>query len=995
MLDQADFTGLSSILVGRAEELRVLNRHAEAARAGRAGLVMLSGPAGIGKTSLLRTFLAGEACRNMTVLYGACGHVMAGSGYGGVRELFGTLGLSGEDAEDSPLLHGLARRALPALTEGPLSQAPFGAPAAYPVLHGLYWLAANLMADRPLVLVLDDVHWCDERSLCWVDFLLRRADDLPLLVVLALRGETEPVAPAALAEIAAQRRPTVLRLAPLTHTDVGEMVRQIFSLPDETHAAAHTGDTASTPAEICAAALACTPVERTFTERATAVSGGNPLTLSRLLDALRAEGVRPDEKGVRRVAEVGGQVIALSVRRLLDQQPPWVRDVARAVAVLGEESAGLVGMLADVPPTLVAQALLILRRAEVIASDRADLVHDVVRSAVLEPVGAEALADLRTRAALLLSDAGRPAEDAAGQLMLLPSLPQPWMPGVLRDAADQAGSRGAPEAAVRYLYRVLEVEPDSVSLRVQMAKSLAEVNPPEAIRLLEEALARSRDIRTRATVAVQYGMTCLAVQESPAGVRVLEEALEALEAGLGLSSDPADRELRTLVESVLLIVGADEKVTISAVRDRAARLTAPPGDTPAQRQMLSMMTVLTAMDGRSAERTVEQARRALRFPGFELESWSLITSSFALSLADEVGEALDALDRMLQYGQDNAAVWTYVLALSTRALLLHNMGAIPDALADAQTSIEIIGQESWGDSAALPQTALATVLVDRGEPERAEELLTGIKRPRLDRFVIEYHWHLMARARARRALGDQEAALGLFLQCGESLEKARFTNPAFLPWWAEAACLLAVMNRADEAREMTEYGSELAGRWGTPRVLGLAALAHGVITPGGAGVDLLTESVRILAESPARAEHAKAEYLLGRAMLKTGDQRAAREHLRTAADLAQRCGALALAGTARKLLVTAGGRMRKMSASPLDMLTGMERRVAGLAAEGASNRSIAESLFVTVRTIETHLTSVYRKLGVSRRTELGSVLHTPDIPDRQPPGWAFESRRRS
>lgn len=1005
MLDQADLAGLSSSLVGRAEESRLLDHHAETARAGQPGLVIVSGPAGIGKSSLLDAFLAGDACRSVTVLHAVCGPVTAGSAYGAVRELFGPLRLGGEDAAASPLLRGVAPHARSVLGaepagEGPPGQDLFGPPAAYQVLRGLYRLAANVMAERPLVLVLDDVHRCDEQSLRWIDFLLRRAHDLPLLVVLAQRSAHEPAAPAALAEITAQRRPAMLRLAPLTYTDVGEMVRRILPLGAGTQAPARGQPQPHPQPQPHAAAPGVTadPAERTFIEQATAVSGGNPRTLGRLLRALSAEGVRTDEHGVGRVVEVGREVAAGSVQGLLDRQPSWVRDVARAVAVLGEESADLVGTLAGVPPMLVARALLTLRCAGFVAPDRAELIHDTLRSAVLAPIGAQGLAQLRTRAALLLSDAGRPAEHAAGQLMLLPALPQPWMPDVLRDAADQAGSRGAPDTAVRYLYRVLEAEPNSVQLRLQMAKSLAESDPPRAIRLLDEALARSHDIRTKAKVAVQYGMTCLAVQQSPTGVRVIEEALKDLDAELGTGTravDPADRELRTLLESVLLIVGAGEKATISTARDRAARLTAPPGDTPAERQMLSMMTVLNAMGGHSAEQTVEQARRALRFEGSELESWLLITSSFALSLADEVGEALDALDRLLRYGQDNAAVWTYVAALSTRALLLHNMGAIPDALADAQTSIEIVSQESWGESAALPQTALATVLIDRGEPERAEELLTRIKSPCLDRFVIEHHWYLMARARARRALGDPEAALGFYLRCGKSLEQARFTNPAFLPWWAEAACLLAGMNRADEAREITEYSAELAARWGTPRVLGLAVLADGMTTPGGAGVELITEAVRLLADSPARGEHAKAEYLLGRALLKTGDQRAAREHLRTAADLAQRCGALALAGTSRKLLVTAGGRMRKMSACPLDMLTAMERRVAGLAADGASNRSIAESLFVTVRTVETHLTSVYRKLGVSRRTELGAVLHTPDIPDRQPPGWAFESRRQS
>ncbi|MFI9046833.1 AAA family ATPase [Streptomyces sp. NPDC053427] len=972
MQDRPDSSGSPTTLVGRDDELRVLTRHAEDARGGRVGLVMVHGPAGMGKTSLLRTFIASDACRDMTVLYGSCAETVASAGYSGVRELFGVLGLSGADARNSPLLQGFAARSLPALADRPADGDTGDVTTAYPVLHGLYWLAAQLMTERPLVLVLDDVHWCDERSLGWIDFLLRRAEDLPLLVVLAQRSEAEPVAPAVLADLAARRSPTTVALRPLGHDEVGELARQVFR-------------GAAAPS---------------FVARAAAVSGGNPLSLRRLLEELRAEGVAPDAHGERRAAEVGSDLLARSVEVLLDRRPPWVRDVARAIAVLGEESTELLAALAGVPAALVDEGVLVLRRAGIMATDRTDFVHDVVRAAVLDSLDPQALDDLRTSAALLLSDVGRPAEEIAGQLMLLPVLDQPWMTGVLRDAAAHAEKRGAPEAAVRCLYRVIEREPDSVDVRIRMAGALAEFNPPEAIRILQEALPLAADPRTRARVAVRYGLTCLAVQESPSGVRMLEEVLAELEAELGPEPGPADRELRTVVESVLLIVGADEKSTIRAVRDRAARLAVPPGDTPAQRQMLAMTTVLTAMGGRDAARAVNQARRALRLPSVELETWSQLTSSFALTLADEIDDAQYALERLLQYGQGNAAVWTYVLALSSRAILHHSVGAFPDALADAQTAMEIIGEERWGDSAVLPRVALATVLVDLGDPERAEDVLDGIKRGRLDRFVIEYHWYLTARARARWARGDRQGALELFLECGRSLEESAFSNPAFVPWWADAAILLASLDRPGQARELAEYGSELAARWGTPRGLGLARMAHGVAAPGKEGIDHLTASVALLADSPARALQARSEYLLGRALVHAGEQRAAREHLRIAGDLAQLCGAVALGAEARKLLVTAGGRIRNTTTSPLGMLTGMERTVADLAAKGVSNRSIAESLFVTVRTIETHLTSVYRKLGVARRTELAAVLRPRNPADREPtgpavPAWVTQARGRS
>ncbi|MDX3232174.1 helix-turn-helix transcriptional regulator [Streptomyces sp. ME19-01-6] len=973
-MDRTDDAWLPGALIGRARELAALGDHAEAARSGRAGLVILSGPAGIGKTTLLHAFVNGGACQGMTVLHGRCGEVVTNAGYGGVRALFGGLRLTeagDEGVHASPLLKGSARRALPALRPSPGEEEPGTAATVYPVLHGLYWLAVNLTARGPLVLVLDDAHWCDERSLRWIDFLLRRADDLPLLVVLAQRTETEPAAPGALADIAVQPRSTAIRLEPLTEEGVGEMVGRVFPTPD------HLPDTA-------------------FVERVAAVSGGNPLMLAKLLSEVRSMGASPDEKGLGAVAEVGQGVVALSVRALMGRLSPWVRDVATAIAVLGEEAAEHVGALAGVPAALVEEAVAALRRAEVVAPDRVDLVHDVVRSAVLDSCAAEELGELRSRAALLLSDAGRPAEEVAGQLLLVPVVDQPWMRRVLREAAAGAETRGAPEAAIRCLYRVLEAEPHSVSARAQLARSLAEINPPEAVALLEEALALAVDVRVRATLAVQLGLVCLTVQRAPAAVRVLGEVLDALEAELGSDPrpDPADRELRALVQSVLLITGCDEKATIAAVRGRFARMAAPAGDTPAQRQTLAMMSVLTAMDGRSAERAVRQARRAQRVSDAATGTLPLIFSAFTLGLADEARGALEALDRSLRYSQENAAVWTYVLALSTRSVMRHSMGEIPDALADAQTAVEIIAEERWSGNVTMPQTALATALVDRGEPERAEELLERIARPNLDGFVMEYHWYLMARARARWALGDREAALGLLLDCGRSLEEAGITNPAFAPWWAEAACLLAELKRPEEAGDLVEWGAEPARRWGTPRALGLAALARGVTTKGRPGVELLAESVELLSRSPARAEHARAEYLLGGALLEAGDPRGAREHLRTAADLAWRCGALALAKEARRRLVASGGRMREITTSPVDLLTGMERTVAGLAAAGAGNREIAESLFITVRTVEMHLSSVYRKLIVGHRTELGAALRSPTVAGPQAPAWVSASRGR-
>ncbi|RAJ56471.1 putative ATPase [Streptomyces sp. Amel2xB2] len=962
--DRLPPAGLSDCLVGRAREMAVLKRSAEAARRGQAGLVTLQGPPGIGKTSLLHSFIASDACREMTVLHGACSEIDAGAGYGGVRALFRSLGLSAEDAASSPLLSGGARRALPALATDSGSGA-YESSAAYSVMHGLYWLTANLMAERPLLLALDDVHWCDERSLAWIDFLLRRSEEMPLLVVLAQRDEAVPLA-SALADVAARPSSAFLELSPLSRQDVVELVGYAYQ----------------------------GAAESTFVRDVAALPGGNPMLLKRLLLELKSAGVRPDEHGVSRAREIAGQVVSDSVRGMLRALPEWIRTLARAAAVLGDAPAERLGALAGLPPTLVDEGVKVLRKAEILAPDGLGLAHDLVRSAVLEDMDGDALAELRTSAALLLSDESLPPEQVANQLLLLPRLTAPWMTAVLCDAAGQAESRAAPEAAVRYLTRAREADPDSLALRLQLARCVSQTEPAEAVRQLQAVLESPLDVRTRAGVAVQFGGVCLLAQQSPAAVRVLEEVLQQLDCELGRDPGPADVELRTEVQAALLRAGADEKSTIGQVRERASSMPAPPGDTAAQRQLLAMQALLGALGSDDVEGCIDKARRAIRATGSPTEE-SLFASSFTLSLADEAEEALEALDRLLQASQRSAAAWSYVLALAIRAFVLHGIGALPEALADAQTSVGIIADERWGHTSAMPQIALAMVLTDLGEAQRAASVLDAIERPNLDRLVTEYPWYAQVAARTRWSLGDVEGGLELLYACGRSLDESGVANPVYLPWWLDAAGMLMDLGRTGQARGLAEHGSELAERWGTPRAKALAGLGGGLTTPGRKGIELLVASAEMFAGSPARGEHARAEFLVGRALLTEGDRRSARDHLRTAADLAQRCGTFKLGEMARTLLIEAGGRMRKMSGSPLGMLTGMERKVADLAAAGTSNRGIAEALFVTVRTVETHLTSAYRKLGVTSRADLAPVLSArEDLVKKLPLRAAYPPARR-
>lgn len=934
--------------------MEALARHAAAARVGRPRLVLVDGPAGVGRTALLRAAADGPFA-GMTVLHGSCRAADVATGYSGVRALCGRLGLTSRKGRTSPLLDGGARRALSALVTDPGDpDHPGAAPDTFSLLQGLYRLAVNLMAQGPLVLVLDDAHWCDERSLHWLDFLLRRADGLPLLVVAAHRTEAGVAAPDALADLAAHHLPESLRLGPLDASEVAELTAGHFP-----------GDRP----------------EPAFVGRLVSVTGGSPLAVVRLLSELRSAGLGPDEEGARRITEAGGKVVAASVHGVLANQPGWVREVLLALAVLGAEDTDHLAALAGLSALHVEEGVEILGRAGLVRTGRRDPVHELVRAAVLDSLGAAGVARLRLRAARLLSDIGRCPEETAVQLLAVPGPGDAWATSVLRAAATRAEQRGAAEAAARYLERVREADPDDPEVPARLGKALAETDPKRAVGLLQEAHARTTDVRARAATAVRLALTCLSVQRSPDGARVLTRALNDLDRELGSAPEPADRELRTLAESALLIVGADEKSTLPDVLRRTAGLTPPPGDTPAQRQQLAMLGVLAAVDGRHpAAESVRRARRALRAPGVPLGPSSLLPASLALSLADENRAADAALETVLRGSRDTAAVRTYGLALATRSLYRLENGAVADALADAQSSLEILGEERGDDSAVRPYTAYAAALAERGEAARAEDSLTAVRRPRLERFVWEYHWYLMARGRVRAVAGDPEGALAAYRSCGDSLEAAGLRNPVFAPWWLEAACLLAGLGRVEEAGEVAAHGAPLAEQWGTARALGYAALARGAATPGPAGMALLREAVALLEGSPARAQHARALLLLGRATLAGGSMREARGHLREAVALARRGGCVALAREAREDLVEAGGRMREITASPLDMLTGTERTVAGLVASGAGNREVAESLFVTVRTVELHLTSVYRKLGVGRRRDLTETLRAGGPP---------------
>jgi ATP/maltotriose-dependent transcriptional regulator MalT len=926
------------VLLGRTDELAQLEDKAGLAAGGRGQAVLLRGPSGIGKSQLLRAAEQRFAARGMRVLRADCTEVGSASGYAAVRSLF--------DGIDQDLVRGAARWARVALTPGGDGDVPSG---GYAVLHGLYWLVVGLSGQQPLALIVDDAHWADNSSLRWLDFLLRRADNLRLLVVVAQR--TGIAGGELLTQLTTHECCATLEVAPLGPDDVVDLITARL-------------DEAPAPA---------------FAARCADVSGGNPLLLARLLGELRRNGVQPDAQSAPLVQEMGRDVLAASVVAALSRQPEYVTAVARAAALIGTDPPHRIAALGQVPVRSVERALHLLSRCDVLDDNHRNFVHDQVRTTILAGVSEEELHASRARAARLLNDEGEPAEAVAGHLLLTP-VDEPWMQPVLRDAATSAARRGSAEAAIGYLQRALGstwLDADTrTKVQIDLAGLLAQVDPASALPSLREVLGRVTEPRARAPIAALFARAALPVHSSQEAVELLVEVIDELDAVIGPEPDPVDRELRMVAESALLVSATDECSTLPLATARAHAMDDPPGHTTSELLTLSLMAMLSAFEGGSVETVVRRARRVMDTTNVPMDGVTLLSASLAFEMAGDIESSLAGLERTLTETRRRAEPVMHVMALGFRAVTQRRRGELAEAAADAQTAADVAGQELPGLVLTLPQIAQAGVFADLGQPERAAEVLGQVVRPRYEEFGWEWYNYALVHAKVSRQLGDPAGALEMLRRCERSLDDAGITNPMYVLWWPEAVDLLVELDRRDEAAELVARMSEDAQRlWPIPKAAGLVALVTGLVAaePEDA-VAPLAAAVDRLEACGAAPDRIRAGHRLGQALLRAGDVKQARQVLRATMDVATRSGERAELAEIGRLLVEAGGRVRKQIETPMDALTGSERRVIAMAADGLSNRAIAESLFVALRTVEVHLTSSYRKLGVSGRAELTAML---------------------
>jgi DNA-binding CsgD family transcriptional regulator len=309
---------------------------------------------------------------------------------------------------------------------------------------------------------------------------------------------------------------------------------------------------------------------------------------------------------------------------------------------------------------------------------------------------------------------------------------------------------------------------------------------------------------------------------------------------------------------------------------------------------------------------------------------------------------------------------------STLLTLRHELGAgAATHLLATRDSIGIQpGDETWIDTVEL------AALIERGELERAERVVMETGLARADSKLILFLFLIGARARVRTAQGRIREAIADLLILRERMD-GRILTPGVVPWRSQAALALRG-DDPDEALRLGREELELAEAFGAPRALGVALRAAALTGPENERLAQLREAVAVLEGSPARLEHARALVGLGAELRRRGKRSEARRVLERGMDSAHACGATVLAEQARDELRADGARPRRLAVSGVEALTGAERRVAELAAQGLTNREIAQALVVSVATVETHLRHVFQKLDIGSRSELAERLDRPD-----------------
>jgi DNA-binding CsgD family transcriptional regulator len=915
-------------MIERTRELAALTACLEDVRSGAARVVVIEGVAGIGKTALLQTVRDRALIQGLRVLATRVPHLSSAAPYGLLRRL---LGPEVARRGGATALTGAAAFAAPLFTPG--------APVAAGVDYGCHWLLAALADAGPLLIAVDDAHWADTDSLRVMADAAEDLSSAPLAVMVTARPELNPAAEPLLARLATLDGASVVRPAPLTATGVAALLRHAFGTdPDPRFVAA------------CAQA-----------------SGGNVFYLRELIRPLIAAGLPPAAATATELAATGPEALVHTVRRRLGELSLIATDLAQAAAVLGDDTpladvAALAGLEADP----AGDAAVALRVCSILArTGPVAFPHPLVRAAVEQTIDPERLGRLHAKAARVLRTAGVPAAKIAEHLLLAPPAAEPGVVELLVGEARRDLATGSTEAAGRLLRRAL-AEPPTTDARPEVLLSLAAA---------ERATGRLATAGEHLAEVVETGARPVALGAMADLFEVLYELDDAdgaarlrgrAYAAEPYGADPAEVRLRSAL--LLQAAGAaDDRAPARLAEIDVDRL---PTGTGEERRLLLCAAIHHRATGHCPpEEFLAHLRRVVEnLPADRpLTYWEVLAaleSAAFLAAAEAMADAETVLDRLRPEVARLRRIAPGLQAEWSNRAVLNNLrrGRFEEAMAGLAEAERFAARHGLTVYAALASLARGFIDLERGDYAQAgAHLLRGPGEPPVLGALGELLSGRPAEALARLALpGHPDAPV----------------TEREIEFEVHLVASHAYEMLGDRPRALREADRELAvrRRHGPSYRLATALRRRASFAPAREAVDLLTEAMTACADTPRLPLQARVRAAYGAALRRAGRLREARTELAAALDLATRLGMPRLAARVSGEIRAAGGRPRRTRVTGVAALTAGQVAVARLAADGRTNREIAENLYVTIKTVETHLAAVYRKLAVPGREELRAVL---------------------
>ncbi|MCQ4207074.1 ATP-binding protein [Streptomyces longispororuber] len=905
-------------------------------------LLAVAAPAGLGKTTLLAEVRRRAAAKGCTVLYARGGDQEQGVAFHVARQLVQPQLAGTSETELRSRLGSWYAIVGPAL--GLCAAAEGAPPDPQGLRDGLDWVLTHLAVQRaPMVLVLDDAHWADPESLGWLAAFAPRAEELPLLLVVAYRPEELPDHAEALRGLPGRSGRRPLGLEPLSALAIAGLVRESLG--------AHADDA--------------------FCRECWAVTAGNPFEAVELTAKIHDRGLAPTENGAHLLRDLAAAVKGSGLIARLERLGSATVRFAWACAILGTEispelAAGVAGLGAEE----AADAADRLRTARILTGvDTLEFVHPLIATAVYRAIPGGVRVALHGQAAWTVVNAGLGPSAAARHLLETHPDGDPWVVQQLRAAARETVRAGAPDAARRYLARALREPPtfdDRAVVLYELGSASLLTEPATTVNHLRAALEEPIT-----DPALRHGIVYRLSQVLAHSDR-LAEASETLAREIRSTGDARIR-LRMQAEQFMWDAFRADEPDSPARSRRLARLADRlTGRDLTERYIIGLRTWDATLRGEPVATVLRHADRALagglrwaadEDRGFEVPV--LVALSFLY--ADRPGRTeelfVEGIADFEQAGWHGAHL---SFAYTILGYVRYRRGRLGEAEDFARAGLRLAERVGPGTPAHWYAVGtLVEVLLARGRIGEAKEVGEAYSfGPPFPAAVVfpdaqtVYGQLLLALGRTKEAAAELAAA-------GRRLDPRGMRNPSWCPWQLHLA-----RAEAPDAPERALSGAhdavERARHFGAPSAVGQALRAAAEVSTGAARAKLLEESVAHLERSPAGYELACSLVALGAELRRAGRVKEAAEQLYRGLDAAVVCGADGLVERARDELAAAGLRPRPLHGAATDTLTARERAAAGCAARGLSPVEAGAELHLDEAVVVRLLSAVYRKVGTDQ-----------------------------